>query len=126
MTSFSRIKQVAVAAVVIAAAAAPAVALAASKPKRGIWGTYVEFKVPRTGHLSLTHVQSPSYCTRYHDWKIRKIGLRNGTFSYSGSTTGGVHARVKGSFITHRKVKGTIQIGSCPKKSFTSHLLFGY
>ncbi len=126
MTSLSRVKRGGVAAVVVAAAAVPAVALAASKPKRGIWGSQLEFVVPRTGNLSLTQVQSPSYCTKYHKWKIKKIGMRHGTFSYSGSTTGGVHASVKGSFTSPKKVKGTIQIGSCSKKSFGARLIQGY
>ncbi len=127
MTSLSRIKRGSVAAVVVAAAAVPAVALAASKPKRGIWGTQIEFKVPRHGNLSLTQVQSPSYCTKYH-WKIAKIGMRNGTFDYSKTTSkpSGVHATVKGSFTSSKQVKGTIKIGSCAQKSFSARLIQGY
>ncbi len=127
MTSLSRIKRGSVAAVVVAAAAVPAVALAASKPKRGIWGSQIVFKVPKTGNLSLTQVTSPTYCTKYH-WKIDKIGMRNGTFSYSKTTSkpSGVHATVKGSFSSPKQVKGTIKIGTCAQKSFTARWIQGY
>jgi hypothetical protein len=127
MTSLSRIKRGSVAAVLVAAAAVPAVALAASRPKRGVWGSQIVFKVPRTGNLALTNVRSASYCTRYH-WKIDKIGMRKGTFSYSKTTSRptGVHASVKGSFTSPRRVKGTIKIGTCARKSFSARLIFGY
>jgi len=85
------------------------------------------FKVPRTGNLALTHVRSPSYCTKYH-WKIDKIGMRKGRFSYSKmtSTPTGVHATIKGSFTSPRRVKGTIKIGTCAQKSFSARLIMGY
>jgi hypothetical protein len=127
MTSLSRIKRGIVAAVLVAAAAVPAVALAASRPRRGLWTGQLEFVIPKTGNLSLTQVQSPSYCTKYH-WKIDKIGMRNGTFSYSKSTSkpSGVHATVKGSFSSSKRVKGTIKIGTCAQKSFSARLQRGY
>ena len=126
MTSWSRVKGGVVAVVVAAAVALPAVALAASRPKRGLWvGTQLTFKVPRTGNLSLTKVRGLNYCRKYN-WRIKKIGMRHGKFSYSRSLPSGVHATVKGSFVTPKKAKGTIKIGSCAMRSFRAHHIQGY
>ncbi len=123
MTTGSRLKRGALVATIVFAAAAPGVALAANPLKKSIYIGSVKLKVSSTGKsLALT---SDGYCHNT-TWRIPRIGIKRGKFSFSGSTTSHAHAVVNGSFVTSRKARGTVKIGSCAKKSFTARYSGGY
>ena len=122
MTHRIRFKRVAVVAVVMAAAALPGIALASSTPKKGAYvSTVVTLKVAST--TKSMKVQSSGYC---HKWSIGRVAVNHGKFSFTGSATNGAHATLNGSFVTARKARGTVKVGSCAKKSFTARFSRGY
>lgn len=123
MTTGSRLKRGALVATAVVVAAAPAAALAATPRKGGVYVGSVKLKVSSTGKsLALT---SHGYCHN-NSWRIPRIAINRGKFSFSGSTTSHAHAVVDGSFVTTHKATGTVKIGSCAKASFTSKLSAGY
>ena len=122
MIAGSRVKGGALAAAAIAAVAVPSIALAASPKKGGAYvGKQVEFLVAKNGK-SLA-MSGTGYCAT-KPWEIKKVPIKNGKFSYSGSTSTPTSkkASVKGTFTTTKKASGTVQVGSCAKASFTAKL----